>query len=833
MTRRLLSVALTAAACLLLIAVRSAAARPGALDPTFGDGGVVRSEFGPTFTQIAFTALDPQPDGSFLAALRQGSEGSARIRRYLADGSRDQAFGEKWTYESPEAVQADGKTLKIDCGNSLVRFEADGTPDPTFGDHPCGSHARSDEVPFGIERILPLASGDILVAGSKNHFVMGPEEPEYVFEQLAIARYDEHGKLDPSFGDDGVVLLSSDLGFGGRRLLGIGARPGGGAVVLITDVVKSWFGEVHDHPGTSLLGLTASGARDFAYGSSGVAHLGGLVIALQPLSDGSILLAGDAWDTPLGAGSVNRSDLFLARYGDDGLPDSGFGDSGIATADFGGVDLAGALLVEDDGSAVVGGAATDTNDSYCLRFRNSCREVPVLAKFTADGSPDPAFGDDGRLELDSLAYPLGGFSGGIGVKALAASADEDILVGGGSGPDAFLAAMSKSGVFEGAFGQDGLVRERESRPSDNAANSLGVDRYGRVLVAGATNAGLAGRRPEAAVFRYLPNGALDSSYGNGLGYVRVPAAAHIAVAPDGSAVAASESWPYTLTRLKASGEIDASFGEDGATRLQPNSERGGRLASIALLPGGETILAGNDSRHGRRRIVLFRLRRDGRPARGFGQNGVAVLGLGPRHRCTVMDMAVQRDGRIVLAGYVHGAKRGGRRETLAAVRLMPNGTPDRSFGGDGLVALRIGRYGYATAVAIGPRGKILVGGRSWSSDGSAELLLRLDANGRLDRGFARSGIVRTPVKPRSYSYPQTILVGPDRIIVTRDTRDRQVRAFGPNGRLDRSFPRVGALDPHHPLAAPPAAPQDDKLLVLERPNSIIEPSFTLRRILLR
>jgi uncharacterized delta-60 repeat protein len=261
--------------------------------------------------------------------------------------------------------------------------------------------------------------------------------------------------------------------------------------------------------------------------------------------------------------------------------------------------------------------------------------------------------------------------------------------------------------------------------------------------------------------------------------------------------------------------------------------RAGRLVSIVLLPGGEAILAGNDRRHGRRRIVLFRLRRDGRPNRSFGQNGVEVLGFGPNHRCGITQMAVRRDGGIVLAGYVYGAPHGERRETLAVAQLKPNGARDRSFGGDGLVVLHTGHQSYATAGTVGRGGRILVGGLLSSDGRPAELLLRLNANGSLDRGFARGGIARTPIGRRRSYGPQTILVGPNRIVVAREARDRQVRAFEPTGRPVRSFPLQDTLNPHHALAAPPIALQGDRLLVLERGYSIIEPSFMLRRILLR
>jgi uncharacterized delta-60 repeat protein len=761
----------------------TAGARALPLDPTFGNAGVVESAFGPSFSQMEFARVDPQPDGSILAALGHGSEAWIWQQRYGADGNRDQAYGRVGFRPEPEAVQTDGKVLRLAGEAALLRLEPDGTSDPSFGTQPYGLHTRSDTVPFQIDDILPLPSGGIIVAGKRMKSVPGPEEPRRVFDQLAIAHYDEKGKLDSGFGGDGVVLLGDEFGFRAEGLTGIAPRPAGGVTLLAADTVPSHHGEAVTHSGTSLLGLTSAGVPDPDYGKAGAAHLEGLVTAFRSLAGGSVLLAGDAWGGPLVPGrSVVSSDLFLARYGDDGRPDASFAAAGKATLDFGGLDLAKAMLVQPDGSIVLGGATTQTGDSYCLRFSNFCDEEPVLAKLTPSGQPDPTFGDGGQLRLTTLAAPHQRLEDNVGITALAPLPGEHILAGGGSGPAAFLAKLTPGGALELSFGDGGTVAERDPSPGQAAAHAIGVDGRGRILVAGGTDSGLTHRFLEAAVFRYLPGGMLDTSYGEGLGYVRVPAAARLAVADDGSVVVSSDQTPMNLTRIKPNGELDNSFGEGGtATQLGPR--RGAKITSIAMLPSGGVVTSGTSFTESR--IVVFRTRADGSLNPIFGKGGVATLVFGSGHPSQVGEMTVDARGRIVIVGSVDD----GDREALAAIRVLPDGRLDRSFGRDGVARPRVGGRSFASAVDVQPDGKILIAGRVKHGSVRSDLLLQLRANGALDRRFAHRGVslARVPEGDMSMRGPRTILKLPRRILVLRRGTAEQVLAYRPGGRLERTF----------------------------------------------
>jgi uncharacterized delta-60 repeat protein len=114
-------------------------------------------------------------------------------------------------------------------------------------------------------------------------------------------------------------------------------------------------------------------------------------------------------------------------------------------------------------------------------------------------------------------------------------------------------------------------------------------------------------------------------------------------------------------------------------------------------------------------------------------------------------MAVQRDGKIVVAGGAGLAPEGGR-EFGAVVRYLPDGRLDRSFGaGDGVVLLRQQRP--FTAVTLQENDRILVA----SPIGGRAGLTRLLPNGALDKSFGEGGYLYGGAS--TSFYPTSLAVG--------------------------------------------------------------------------
>ena len=137
------------------------------------------------------------------------------------------------------------------------------------------------------------------------------------------------------------------------------------------------------------------------------------------------------------------------------------------------------------------------------------------------------------------------------------------------------------------------------------------------------------------------------------------------------------------------------------------------------------------------RLVLTELECRTQPSVGidptFSSGGEAIAHFGYGND-SVQALAVQSDGKIVLAGY---ALRGTDTD-FAIVRLNANGSRDTSFGTNGRVTVDVaavagspGDNDYAYAVSIDGNGKILVAGKAKIGTDYDFAIVRLNANGSL------------------------------------------------------------------------------------------------------
>jgi uncharacterized delta-60 repeat protein len=188
----------------------------GSLDPTFGAGGTVTTDFGDGNDDAAF-AVALQQDGKIVAAgYSQSGNYDFALARYNADGSLDATFNDDGkvttdfagAFDQAEAVaiQSDGRIVAAGqafapgSDFALARYNSNGSLDPTFdGDGKVTTDFASDadqatEVAIdGVGKIV--ASGRARVSGAFD---------------FALARYKADGSLDPLWGGDGKV--TTDFG---------------------------------------------------------------------------------------------------------------------------------------------------------------------------------------------------------------------------------------------------------------------------------------------------------------------------------------------------------------------------------------------------------------------------------------------------------------------------------------------------------------------------------------------------------------------------------------------------------------------------------------------
>jgi uncharacterized delta-60 repeat protein len=179
-------------------------------------------------------------------------------------------------------------------------------------------------------------------------------------------------------------------------------------------------------------------------------------------------------------------------------------------------------------------------------------------------------------------------------------------------------ATAQAGSLDNTFGKGGIFLGQNERLSMTAA-AMTIQNDGDIVVAGDSN-GL------VAAARLTPNGALDTSFGNGglatvnLGHGGGFSAVGVVAQSDGDIVlaianlAADDALTLGLARLNPDGALDDGFGTNGIltiVRGGPNS------AVLAQQPNGKILVSGGS--------LLVRINPDGSLDSTFGMNGFATL----------------------------------------------------------------------------------------------------------------------------------------------------------------------------------------------------------------
>ena len=374
----------------------------------------------------------------------------------------------------------------------------------------------------------------------------------------------------------------------------------------------------------------------------------------------------------------------------------------------------------------------------------------------APGDLDSRFGEGGSTVMN--------FGGQDGARAVTVMPDGRIVAGGSAGLNFGVARLRAGGGRDPSFGGgDGLV-DLGFGAADHG-NDLAVDTDGRIVVAGETDA--AANPSNFALIRFDVDGTPDPAFTDGVsGNGRVltdfgddDQALGVAIAPDGKAVAAGRSGPFpsgdfAVARYDEGGTPDAGFGGTGLVTTDFGDFEVAN--AVAVDPDGRVVAAG---RHQGilPYFALARYEEDGDLDATFGDAGLVSLyfaGLTDE----VSDVALTRDGRIVVAGT------SGNR--LAVARFMENGTPDPSFGAEGRVTIDFGLTTVGRAVAVAPRGRILIAGTA-SSD---LVVAQLNANGSRDRRFGTRGVARIDLGGSEGAWD--VALAPDGGIVVAGTTSR-------------------------------------------------------------
>lgn len=218
----------------------------------------------------------------------------------------------------------------------------------------------------------------------------------------------------------------------------------------------------------------------------------------------------------------------------------------------------------------------------------------------------------------------------------------------------------------------------------------------------------------------------------------------VAVQPDGKIVVAAtasgrSAHRFAIVRYTAAGKLDSTFSGNGKAQTKISDCGCASAFALALQPDGKIVVAGmtwvmTSNGLGRARFALVRYRSNGSLDRSFGQKGRIITDLSRGYEAAHA-VIVRPNGKIVVAGTAAGFR------TIALVRYKPDGTLDPTFGSDGeaLADVAAGRSEGASDLAAQANGKLVASG----SVALQFALVRFTRSGVLDTGFGGDGVVTT------------------------------------------------------------------------------------------
>jgi uncharacterized delta-60 repeat protein len=333
-----------------------AVAADGGLDTTFGVGGVALA--GITDGDGGPSGCKPivQPDGKIVICgtrLLNGATGSDfLVARFNADGALDAGFGI----------------------NGLVTIDFDGD---TGGDRANGIALQSD--------------GKIVVAGTTH----GAAQQSADF---AVARLTADGILDPAFAGSGKTTIAFNLddGVGDDEVDAVAIQPDG--TIVLAGSAETSSGVV-----VAVARVLDNGARDAAFNLTGKVTFGFELAGATVEADNADGVAIDSNGRIVIAATANATapqdvaEFGAARLLANGELDPSFNGSGRTTIAFDpGTGISDALafgvVIQEDGRILIPGYANSS--PWAMQNMDM-----AAARLMADGSPDMAFGVDGKIMI--------------------------------------------------------------------------------------------------------------------------------------------------------------------------------------------------------------------------------------------------------------------------------------------------------------------------------------------------------------------------------------------------------------------------------------------------
>jgi uncharacterized delta-60 repeat protein len=669
----------------------------GALDRSFGTDGVLHSAWTDVGSYNTALGIAQGSDGSiYLAGTAANKNGTTNFSLLKVNAAGTQASTFNYAlepYSGGSAIVYDDGMLVLGGYSSsgapgsagdtsqftLLGVNTNGTIDRTFGSQ--GVVRTSIEVTSHIEGLAVSPSGDIVAVGTAiNSGTEYANDGSQVTTDIGLVRYLPSGKLDPTFGESGIVLALGDDVLPGIQSIESVETP---AIAIEADnsivVAGSVTGGEEGTFTTIHFGITGNVIAVGGFGSS--SDIDPESLEAVTIAGGNVFVAGYVDLQGLSISTVSQ-DLVLAKLNSDLTLSSDFAidqslasqySDGPGNVVFGNPDgyLAGQYIGP---SAVKSAQAPDG-------------QIVVLSPGLEDGVDDAAstlvrYNADGTRDLSF--QPPAGLTG----TALAVQSDGKILVAGNA--TSGFVRLNTDGSVDTSFNATG--------PSLVGASSIVELPGGDLLVAVGEN-----------VYRFLSNGTFDTSFGNvGTASNANLTASAMTVESNGTIVVVGGD---TVECFTSAGLIDKAFNTTGQLTLSDFDEDTGLASTVLIGSHGNILVGGADQ--------VVALSPIGTLIPGFGSAGVETIpdasAAATGNPFVIAALALDSQGDILVGGALSYSA------NQQLIRLSSAGQLDKAFGDNGFTSLNpldvAGDDSIVTNIFANAQGQIYLVGAQDVSDG--------------------------------------------------------------------------------------------------------------------
>ncbi|MEP6465515.1 MAG: T9SS type A sorting domain-containing protein [Parafilimonas sp.] len=802
----------------------------GNADERFGNNGVdsftVSRILPATYQGAYIRSVAIQDDGKILVAGSAWYQSGVNylsnvlVMRLSTNGLVDSTFGDNGTVRTninsstglsvDEAfsikLQTDGKIVV--AGQSYdylqhrflaIRYNTDGSTDNSFGTGGVTlfSIGASDDEAFAMDIQL---DGKIVLAGESYL-----NSSSY---RVALARLTAKGKLDNTFGTNGIV--TTNISPAEDEAKSVALQTDGKIIIAGTTVNNST-----NKSDVLCIRYNSDGSIDSSFSNRGkvIIDVNGQDdvannLILQP--DNKILIGG--YST-----SVDGVTAFLSiRLLANGCKDMQYASGGIKTTSlYQQGDAAYGMSLTSQGKILLAGQTTNGASNYIS-----------IIRYKKNGSTDSSFKNNG-VSLTGI-----GSSEDVASNMLNSPWDNSLFVSGTANGYWVIAKYWKSDLsLDSSFGINGITSAKyknEEDPQDEPVLAIDAQKK-KIYMCGYT-----GR--QVTIVRFNKDGTQDITFGNkaianyslSLFYGGFGIESDHKILVCGVRQQTTSGYDF-IARLKYDGTIDSSFGINGEIQKLPITAN-----SIQMKKDGSNILLGGRVYVGSGSgIGVYALKTNGSFDSLFGENGLVYKksALASPQVFFRYKMAQDQQGNIVVSGGVQGSN---FKYQFSVTRFLKNGIIDSSFAQNGLFVKDVSTGSFSdnynegiSAYCVNSNCSVLTSGIKLSDGNelSHAVVILLKNNGAIDSLNSGNGYIDTSFFGDQYEAAYAALID----TITQSKEVMFIAGKASNG-VNSDFELIKLIKPYTTVSVQklPVSIADYKLSITPNPaHNFIQVNYTL------